>query len=280
MPPPISILIRTFNSAGTLADVLNRLEMQSGDEIIIVDSGSTDTTLAIAEEHHARILIAEKPFNYSKSLNLGFRAAENPWVLVLSSHCVPVSGDLLAVFREATFKFPENVAVAYGNCALVEHSKNKEQPVLLTDKTAADVHRRRVYGGNQVALYRHHCWQELPFDETLPTAEDLEWYLRALAAGLLAARVLEARVMYRNQGSLRHMFRKGWHESRMGIELTGGRGMNLWQLAINWGSLLKKWGTAKIPTSALFRQGAHALGAYLSPKFSSQQSVKHGNKDT
>ena len=48
MNPAISILIRTFNSAGTLPSVLDRLELQPEDEIIIVDSGSTDATLAIA----------------------------------------------------------------------------------------------------------------------------------------------------------------------------------------------------------------------------------------
>lgn len=98
--------------------------------------------------------------------------------------------------------------------------------------------------------------------------EDMAWFIRALENGATAARVPQARALYRNQGSLRHMFRKGWLESRVANELTGAPGMTLWQLGICWGSLLKKWGAAKIPAPVLFRQCAHALGACLSPKFS------------
>jgi len=270
MSAPISILIRTFNSAGTLRTVLARLDLQPADEIIVVDSGSADATLAIAEKYHACIVVAEKPFNYSKSLNLGFQAAKNPWVLVLSSHCVPLSENLVEVFRQAVEKFPEIVAVAYGECSLIEQSKSAPPAILLADQTSPVAQRKEVYGGNGLALYRRDRWREQPFDETLPTAEDLAWFLCALEHGAAAARVPQARVLYRNQGGLRHMFNKGWLESQMAIALAGGRGANFWELGINWGSLLKKWSTAKIPLSMLLRQSAHALGAYLGPKFSSR----------
>jgi rhamnosyltransferase len=274
MNSDISILIRTFNSSGTLAAVLDRLVLKAEDEIIVVDSGSSDATLDIARKHHARILIAEPPFNYSKSLNLGFRVARHPWVLVISSHCVPVSDDLLDCFREAILTFPEAVAVAYGERLLAEDVAPSASTVLFADgKSALTQQRELVFGssGNSLALYRHAVWQQQPFDETLPTAEDLAWFLRALAKGALAARLPQARVLNRNQGSLRHMFRKGWSESRLATELTGAPAMTSLQLAVNFASLLKKWGTAKIPASSFVRQGAHALGAYLSPKFSSRR---------
>ena len=275
MPTAISILIRTFNSAGTLPEVLAKLELEPDDEIIVVDSGSSDATLEIAKSRHARIFIAEKPFNYSKSLNIGFRASKNPWVLVISSHCLPLSENLVECFRETALKFPAAVAVAYGECSLIENLEPAGQPVLFADKTASATQRQLVYGGNGLALYRRTAWQAQPFDEMLPTGEDMAWYLRALAGGGIAARIPQARTLYRNRGSLRHMFRKGWLETRVANELTGAPGMTLWQLGICWGSLLKKWGTAKVPASVLLRQCAHALGAYLSPKFSGCRKQPH-----
>jgi rhamnosyltransferase len=271
MTPAISILIRTFNSVATLPEVLVKLDLQPGDEIIIVDSGSTDSTLEIAGKFHARIIVAEKPFNYSKSLNLGFAAAKNPWVLVISSHCVPLSENLVECFRKAILKFPASVAVAYGDCSLIEHEEAIAPAIFFAGKTATASQRQLVYGGNGLALYRRDVWEKQPFDETLPTAEDLAWFLRTLENGDLAARVPQARVLYRNQGSLRHMFRKGWLESRLAVELTGTPAMNLFQLGINLASLVKRWATAKIPASVLLRQGAHALGVYLSLKFSTWQ---------
>jgi glycosyltransferase involved in cell wall biosynthesis len=267
MNPGISILIRTFNSARTLPGVLARLQLQADDEIIVVDSGSTDATVGLARKQRARILVAGKPFNYSKSLNLGFQAAKNPWVLVISSHCLPQSENLLESFRQAIPEFPAAVVVAYGECSLIEGQAAPGQKISFTDKTATVTQRQQVYGGNGLAFYRHAAWQQQPFDESLPTSEDLAWFLRALANGGAAARVPQARVLYRNQGSLRHMFGKGWLESRLATEMNGTPGMNFFQLAVNLTSLLKKWGTAKIPFATLLRQGAHALGAYGAAKF-------------
>ncbi len=271
----ISILIRTYNSARTLGEVLARLGMQPEDELIVVDSGSSDATLAIAEKHRARIVRAEPPFNYSKSLNLGFAVVKNCWVLVISSHCVPVAENLVDTFREAASHFPEKVAVAYGERVLTEGKEPPDATVLFADKNASLARQRQfVFGGsgNSLALYRHVCWQNQPFDETLLTAEDLVWFLRALENGAMAARLPQARVLNRNQGNLRHMFRKGCWESRLAVEMMGIPAMTLFQLGINLVSLLKKWSFGKIPMSALLRQGAHALGAYLAPKFSYKRS--------
>ena len=133
-------------------------------------------------------------------------------------------------------------------------------------------------GGNGLALYRRACWEEHPFAEDLITAEDLEWFLWAIRRGYSALQVPQAWAFYRNQGSLRHMFRKGWFEQINGTTLINARGPGLSQAAhfrnllVCTGSLIKKVLLGRIPPGTCLRQMAHTLGAYLA----STRPPKHG----
>ncbi|SFU05432.1 Glycosyltransferase involved in cell wall bisynthesis [Pseudovibrio denitrificans] len=53
--PPISILIRSFNEADRIGRTLESVK-ELGQEIIVIDSGSTDDTVAIAESHGAKVV--------------------------------------------------------------------------------------------------------------------------------------------------------------------------------------------------------------------------------
>lgn len=79
---PLSAIVLTFNSERTLADVLRSLNWC--EEILIVDSGSTDRTLLIAEAHGARVI--ERKFNgFGEQKNSGVEAAKFDWVFVVDS---------------------------------------------------------------------------------------------------------------------------------------------------------------------------------------------------
>src|SRR3989344_3651284 len=60
--PETSIVIRTYNEEKHIGNLLRAIETQDYKdyEIIIVDSGSTDKTLEIAEKHPVRIIKIEK----------------------------------------------------------------------------------------------------------------------------------------------------------------------------------------------------------------------------
>ena len=263
MKPAISILIRTFNSAGTLPSVLDRLELQPEDEIIVVDSGSTDATLAIAEKHRARILVAEPPFNYSKSLNIGFRAAKNPWVLVLSSHCIPVSSRFLTGWRKSAGDFPHNVAVAYGARLLAagEKSPVDSKPSYCLNRVEWEEH-KPIFAGNSNAIYRLDGWRRHEFNEKMPTGEDMEWLLWALRNGHVIAHVPDAIVLYRNRGSLRYMYGKGFTEAMVERKLLGLEPPSLLRLGIGIGSLVKKLFSGQMPLDVFAKQCAHQYGAF------------------
>jgi glycosyltransferase involved in cell wall biosynthesis len=65
----ISVLIRTKNSAKTIRQVISRLGLATHDELIIVDSGSKDSTLKIAKEAGAKLVLPNGPFNYLPGLS-------------------------------------------------------------------------------------------------------------------------------------------------------------------------------------------------------------------
>lgn len=217
--PAISILIRTFNSGRTLGKVVGKLDLIDRDEIIIVDSGSTDSTLEIANAHQAKILRLPPPFNYSKSLNAGFASASCDWVLVISSHCIPLRDDLLARLREVAASSPTDIGAVYGRISLFP--RDPSEPTVETGDLKAWKSYRFPGGGNGLALYPKKFWQLRRFDENLVTAEDMDWLIWCLSAGFRASFVPDAVVLYRNQGSISHMFRKGWHEALLGMKMRG-----------------------------------------------------------
>ena len=71
-----SIVIRTYNEERYLNELLTAISEQKNNlvehEVVIVDSGSTDRTLEIAEKHNCRITRIEKSeFTFGRSLNIG-----------------------------------------------------------------------------------------------------------------------------------------------------------------------------------------------------------------
>jgi glycosyltransferase involved in cell wall biosynthesis len=79
---PLSVVVTTMNNAGTLDACLRSVAW--ADEIVVLDSGSTDATLAIAAHYGARI--HAQPFaGYSAQKQAAIDLASQRWVLLLDS---------------------------------------------------------------------------------------------------------------------------------------------------------------------------------------------------
>ena len=92
----ISIIIRTYNEERYLNDLLNAISNQNVNdhkvEIIIVDSGSTDKTLEIANSFNCTIKKIEKVnFSFGRSLNLGCITSNGEILIFISGHCIPAN---------------------------------------------------------------------------------------------------------------------------------------------------------------------------------------------
>ena len=80
--PKVSAVIITYNEAGIIAQTLSKLEWC--DEIIIVDSGSTDETLDICKEYGCSIFY--RPFNgFGEQKKFGVTKTKNDWILFIDA---------------------------------------------------------------------------------------------------------------------------------------------------------------------------------------------------
>ncbi len=78
MPPKISVLLPTFNNAAIIRATLDSISL--ADELLVVDSFSTDNTLEICREYGARI-IQHEYIQSSKQKNWAIPQCAHEWVL-------------------------------------------------------------------------------------------------------------------------------------------------------------------------------------------------------
>lgn len=91
--PPLSAYIRTKNEARMIADVV-RAALQVADEVVVVDSGSADNTINLAEEAGARV-IRHAWEGFGRQKRVGEEACRHDWVLDLDADEI-VTPDLAA----------------------------------------------------------------------------------------------------------------------------------------------------------------------------------------
>jgi glycosyltransferase involved in cell wall biosynthesis len=193
-----SVVVRAYNEGKHIARLLEGIHRQTLDdlEVILVDSGSTDNTVAIAEEYGAKIVhIAKEEFTFGRSLNYGVRAAQGEFIVNVSAHCYPVYPDwlelLLAPFEN------DNLAVSYGKQRGGEtnwYSEGQFFRQYFPDHSIA--RQGHPYSHNANAAIRRSLWQKHPYDEQLTGLEDLAWSSWAMGQGYDIAYVAEAEIIH------------------------------------------------------------------------------------
>jgi GT2 family glycosyltransferase len=83
----VSILIPTWNQSRLVASVLDNLRRQTvaPDEILVIDNGSTDNTIAVAEQGGARTILLPENRGFAAAVNAGILAARFDWLLILNN---------------------------------------------------------------------------------------------------------------------------------------------------------------------------------------------------
>jgi len=202
--PSVSLVVRALDEAEHIGTLLAAVAEQTRipDEVVVVDSGSTDATVAIARSFGARIVaIAPEEFSFGRALNRGCAAARGDILVFASAHVVPVDDEWIRGLT-APFVDPE-VSLVYGRQTGDERSHFSELEVMRRwFPERSDPDQRHPFCNNANCAVRRSAWSRRPYDESLTGLEDLEWAKRALAEG--------ERIAYEAGAAIVHVHSEGF----------------------------------------------------------------------
>jgi glycosyltransferase involved in cell wall biosynthesis len=205
MKPTCSIVIRAFNEEKHIGKLLEGIFHQTvkDPEVILVDSGSFDRTVEIAEKYNVKIVhIQPHEFTFGRSINLGIEAADSDIIVLASAHVYPVYPDwlerLLEPFLDA------QVALTYGKQRGTATTQFSEHMIFAHwYPDLSNLHQSHPFCNNANAAIRRSLWLEHPYNENLPGLEDLAWARWAFDQGHHIAYVAEAEIV--------HVHNESWH---------------------------------------------------------------------
>ncbi len=284
--PTISIVIRALNEAAHLPSLYRSLEAQTllADEIVLVDSGSTDATVAISESHGAKVVhIPPGEFTFGRALNWGCEAAKGEILVFVSAHVYALSNDWLADLVEP-FE-DERVGVSYGG-QTGDHRSNFAEVQLLgrwfpeTGTRDQD----NAFCNNANCAVRRSLWETHGYDESLPGLEDMAFARQVREDGHRVAYVPSAKIAHVHEEGIKQTFNRYRREALAYQTIFGSQSMSLGRAIGLAGESIAKDARAatsqgrlgELPSAVGFRiaQFGGAFAGYRNDPTESRQIVK------
>lgn len=196
----VSLVVRTLNEARYLPELLQAVGTQRLDalraETVLIDSGSTDGTLEIAQGAGCTVThIRREEFSFGRSLNRGCDAARGDILVFVSGHCVPTDEHWLQRLCQpivdglAAYSYGRQVGGPdnrYSECRIFE----KYYP------PQSRIPQQGFFCNNANSALSRKAWEAHRFDEDLTGLEDMELAKRLVAAGGKVAYVADACVYH------------------------------------------------------------------------------------
>ena len=211
--PDVSIIIRTLNEERYLPELLISIQSQRSSfshETVLIDSGSTDNTLNIAEQYGCRILhISREEFSFGRSLNRACEAAQGTYLAFISGHCIPCDQHWLQnLIQPLTQGF---VQYCYGRQIGGPHTYWSECQIFAKYfPTESCLTQQSFYCNNANSALLATSWKRHRFNEDLTGLEDME-----LAKRLVADK---GRVGYTAEASVYHLHHENWKQVQRRFE--------------------------------------------------------------
>lgn len=211
--PDVSIVIRTLNEERYLPDLLSAIQSQETEfsyEVVLIDSGSTDSTLSIADCHGCRILhITRNEFSFGRSLNRACEGSQGTYFVMISGHCIPCNQHWLQKLVQPLAQ--RIVQYCYGRQLGGPHTYWSESQIFskyFSNQSALP--QRGFYCNNANSAIVAEVWNRYRFDEELTGLEDMH-----LAKRLVAD---QGKVGYVSDAAVYHLHHEDWKQVQRRFE--------------------------------------------------------------
>jgi rhamnosyltransferase len=207
MSATVTVAVPVLDGGRLLGDVLAAVRAQEVDrevELLVIDSGSTDGSVALAREHGARVVeIARAEFSHGGTRNRLMELSRGEHVAFLTQDSVPAAPGWLAALLGGFGE--EDVALVCGPYLPRPDASpmvRRELEQYFASFGGARVDRGPLEGASPAAFFSsangavaRWAWEQVPF-RPLPYAEDQQLARDMLAAGFAKAYVPEAAVVH------------------------------------------------------------------------------------
>ncbi len=238
----VSIILLTKNGGEYIRSLLDGLYRQRNiecAEIIVIDSGSTDTTLEIVSAYPLTLKqIPPEEFGHGRTRNLGARLARGRFLMFLPQDATPVGTDwlqtLLLPFEDGT------VAGVYCRQVPRPDASAMEQFFLLNAYPRR--HETRTLGKSEVAslarcffstvggVIRASLWKDHPFREDVIMSEDQAWSKEIMLAAHAIVYQPAAELLHSHQYGIAGVFRRNFDSGYSVHQIfSGNTGISLLQ---------------------------------------------------
>jgi glycosyltransferase involved in cell wall biosynthesis len=244
LSPEVSIILLTKNGDRYIQEVLEAVLSQvtrHTQEVILIDSGSTDGTWDIASSFPIHALrIDPRDFNHGETRNLGARMASpaSSYLVYLTQDATPLENWLDSLLFP--LRTDQAVAGAFSrhvprpSCApsMARLMRTEWQQTGTSERVVKRIGDQREYERNRAfyayfsntsSAIRRTVWEECPF-RPLEFAEDAEWADRVLRAGYTLVYEPSSRVLHSHDYSLWQQFAQNVDHARAMKEILGPPG--------------------------------------------------------
>lgn len=226
----VSIIILTNNAGEKFTSLLRCIFSQKFEgtyEVLIIDSGSIDNTLKVAQDFPTRITrIKPEEFHHGNTRNLGAELATGKILVYITQDALPLNDNLLKRLTE-DFQNPD-VGMVVGRQIPWQTIKPPEKFFyyyyfpnfhIVIDNNISSYYRDNVFISNVNSAIRKNVWQQFKFSEKIIMTEDKEFAGRILANDLKIVYQPDAAVYHAHDFGIRTIF---WRSVDYGISLRQG----------------------------------------------------------